>query len=353
MLLAGGVIVGSSAAMAGPAPAPAASDLIGSIDFYGLRKVTPGAARAALGVKEGDPVPRSAEQIAVLVRHLEAIPGVERARIERVCCDGRGRTLLFAGVQEQGSPNFRYLPAPTRAITLPPEVVTAYRRSEAAIEAAVQRGAAGDDLSQGHSLMTDPEARRTQEAFIPLATAHLQALREVLRSSRESEQRQIAAWVIGYAPKKGDVLPDLVRAVRDPDEGVRNNATRAVAAIAALAERKPELGLRIDPAPFITMLDSITWSDRNKAAMVLWALTSGRAPRVLDAVRGRAVPPLAEMARWKSEGHALPAFLILGRLAGLEEATIWEAWTRGERERVIERAVQPPSLKPPSSRRQR
>jgi hypothetical protein len=113
-----------------------------------------------------------------------------------------------------------------------------------------------------------------------------------------------------------------------------------VAAIATLAERKPGLGLRIDPAPFIAMLDSITWSDRNKAAMVLMALTSGRAPRVLDAVRRGAVPALAEMARWKSDGHALPAFAILARVAGVEERRIWAMASRGERERVIEEAVE-------------
>jgi hypothetical protein len=336
-LLAGGLIVGRGAVVAGPTEAAGASDLIGSIDFYGLRKVPLGKPREALGLKEGDLVPRSAERITELQRRLEAIPGVESVRIERVCCDARGRALLFVGVQERGAPDIRYLPAPTRALSLPPTVVAAYRRSEAAIEAAVRRGEAGDDLSQGHSLMTDPEARRAQEALVPLAAAHLQTLRAVLRRSRESEQRQIAAWVIGYAPTKREVLPDLMRAVRDPDEGVRNNATRAVAAIAALAERKPQMGLRIDPAPFIAMLNSITWSDRNKAVMVLMALTSGRAPRVLDAVRRRAVPSLVEMARWKSDAHALPAFVILGRLTGMEEPTIWESWTRGERERIIAR----------------
>jgi HEAT repeat protein len=168
----------------------------------------------------------------------------------------------------------------------------------------------------------------------------------VLRTAADPEQRQIAAELLGYAPNKRDVVPDLVEAVRDPDEGVRNNATRALWAIAVLGQRKPELGIRIDATPFITMLNSLVWSDRNKAAAVLSALTAGRATPVLARLRRQALPALVEMARWKSAGHAQAPFILLGRLAGLEEAAIGRAWTSGEREAVIARALE--SARPPA-----
>ena len=87
------------------------------------------------------------------------------------------------------------------------------------------------------------------------------------------------------------------------------------------------------------MLNSIVWSDHNKAAATLMALTASRPPRVLDRLRQQAVPALVEMARWKSPGHAWPAFLVLGRIAGLDEAAIGQAWTHGEREPVIARVL--------------
>jgi hypothetical protein len=40
-----------------------------------------------------------------------------------------------------------------------------------------------------------------------------------------------------------------------------------------------------------------------------------------------------------SPGYAQAAFLLLGRLAGLEDSAIWDAWTRGDRELVIARAI--------------
>jgi hypothetical protein len=45
------------------------------------------------------------------------------------------------------------------------------------------------------------------------------------------------------------------------------------------------------------------------------------------------------MARWKSEGHAMMAFLIVGRIAGLEDKEIFKAAGAAEREKVIARAL--------------
>jgi len=48
------------------------------------------------------------------------------------------------------------------------------------------------------------------------------------------------------------------------------------------------------------------------------------------------------MARWKSEGHALAAFWLLGRTSGLSEERIQEAWDRRDREAVIDAALKGP-----------
>ena len=47
------------------------------------------------------------------------------------------------------------------------------------------------------------------------------------------------------------------------------------------------------------------------------------------------------MARWHDLKHALPAFILAGRLAGLSEAEIQTAWVNGDREAVLQKALHP------------
>jgi hypothetical protein len=96
---------------------------------------------------------------------------------------------------------------------------------------------------------------------------------------------------------------------------------------------------RIPPGPFIRLLDSPVWTDRNKAGWALLALTERRDPELLAKLRRRAIVPLVEMARWKSGGHAMPAVMILGRIAGQPEEDVQAAWRRGDRDAVINAAL--------------
>jgi hypothetical protein len=72
-------------------------------------------------------------------------------------------------------------------------------------------------------------------------------------------------------------------------------------------------------ASFIDLINSGIWSDRNKGSFVLLELTRTRDPNLLTALRAKALDSLIEMARWRSMGHALPARVVLGRIAGLPE----------------------------------
>jgi HEAT repeat protein len=130
----------------------------------------------------------------------------------------------------------------------------------------------------------------------------------------------IAALLLGYAPDKAAVVPDLEAAVLDSDAGVRNNATRALALIAHYASAHPELGIEIDPAPFVTMLNSGSWSDRNKGLAVLGTLTASRDPALIDALKSAdTLPALIEMCRWQSPSHSYLACRLLERVVGLPE----------------------------------
>lgn len=111
----------------------------------------------------------------------------------------------------------------------------------------------------------------------------------------------------------------LEQAALDPDDGVHNNATRALAVIAQYGHDNPELGIEIRADSFIDMLNLVVWTDRNKGLFVLESLTADRNPETLDDLRQRALPSLIDMCRWKREGHAHPACRILERIVGLPE----------------------------------
>jgi HEAT repeat protein len=168
----------------------------------------------------------------------------------------------------------------------------------------------------------------------------LERLRQVLRHAADAEQRQIAAWVIAYAGDKRTVVDDLLYAVSDPEPWVRNNATRALGTIAKFAQDKPELGIRISKGPFIDMLNSVDWTDRNKALSVLRWLTASRDAAVLQQLREQALPALVEMARWKFMGHAYSAYYLLCRVDGLTDEEIAETLGKGEKEAVIARIAE-------------
>lgn len=315
---------------------------IDCIDFYGSQQLSPQALRTALGVKEGDPTPMDGG--AESERALEKLPGVVKARVKYVSYE-QGKTTVFAGIQEQPRAGFVYNSAPDGTASLPPEIMQLYDRFSDALAAAVKRGDLQEDDSQGHATYSSKALQPFQNEFIGLANSKASLLKNVLKNSANAGERAAAACVLGYAGDKREVLDDLMRAVRDPDEGVRNNATRTVGTIAVLAERKPGLGITIEPAVFIQMLNSLTWTDRNKATMVLLNLSKGRAPDLLDKMRRAALPALIEMARWKDR-HSLMALRLVGRIAGLSDTETDTAWKNGKPEGVISRALGPQARQP-------
>jgi len=301
------------------------------MDFYGLHKVPENKVRQVLGAREGDPLPRSKGDTE---EKLDTISGVVESHLEAVCCQG-GKTILYVGIEERGAPHFELREPPDGEEVLPEEITSTYRRFLEAFNSAVRRGSTKEDLTAGHSRMADPSARAIQDMFPVLAKDHLRELRNVLRNSGDEDQRTTAVYVIAYAPKKAEVLDDLQYALKDPDAGVRHNAVQALLAFAVLARLHPEPDLRVEPTWFIEMLNSLSWSDRNRALLALQVLTDNGDPAVLEQLRTRAMPSLVEMARWKTLEHALPAYILVGRVAGLSEAQIQAAWSRGDRESVI------------------
>jgi hypothetical protein len=314
---------------------------IGIIDFYGLNRVSAAQVREALTFKEGDTL--SVDNggrpafITESETRLSMLPGVARARVSIVCCD-QGRAIVFVGIEEDGAAPLYFRSAPRGTARLPPDVVQAGDQFGKALMAAVERGDAGEDDSQGHSLAHDAAMRAVQERFVDHAARDMPLLRRVLRNSADADHRALAAQVLGYVGEKQTVIDDLVYAMRDPSEDVRNNAMRALLVFAAARTSTTPVA-RVPYAPFIALLSSPVWSDRNKASGALMALSQDRNPELLARLRTEAMRPLVEMARWKSAGHAMAAFMILARIAGYSEQEAQAVWDRGEREEIIGAAL--------------
>lgn len=309
---------------------------IGVIDFYGLRNVSEQQVRAALQIKEGDSLSDKPKEAR---RRLEALPGVAETHFNLVCCEA-GKATLYVGIREKGThSSLSFRTAPQGKVRLPSALTQVGEDFEKALTTAMLKGNAGEDDSQGHALMSDPSARAIQESFIAFAARELKIIRDVLHHSEDAEQRALAAQVIAYTNDKQAIISDLVEAMRDPAGGVRNNSMRALAVMAGSASQKTKSPLRIPARPFIALLNSIDWTDRNKSSLALLSLTEQRDPAVLAALRQSAVPALIEMARWKVAGHAYAPFFLLGRVANLPEKETQEAWEHNNRTAFIEAAA--------------
>jgi hypothetical protein len=314
---------------------------IGIIDFYGLNRVSAVQLRPALTFNEGDTIALGSDDLTASIlqseERLAKVAGVLRARANVVCCD-QGRAIVFVGIQEDGASVMRFRAAPQGASRLPSDLVAAGREFTEAFRFAVQRGDTEDD-SRGHALNGDPGVRVIQERFIRYAERDPRGLRRILREASDPEHRALAAQVLGYVSDKQAVVGELVYAMEDPSESVRNNAMRTLLVFAKTTRAPSRPVPRIPYQPFIAWLTSPVWTDRNKASGALRVLSTDRDPALLAMLRRDSIGALVEMARWKSRNHAEDAFFLLGRVAGISEDAIRASWERGDHDVVIAAAL--------------
>jgi multidrug efflux pump subunit AcrA (membrane-fusion protein) len=288
---------------------------IGEIEFYGYAGLDLAAQRAALPVHEGDTV--SEDQMEALIARIKET--VQATAVNAVCCDDQHGLMIYIGLAGQSARDVPYNPAPRGRAKFPRTVTELEAQYSDALTQAISKGASAEDQSQGYALSADPALRAKQLALRDYATSHPHLILRVLDSSSDSAQRAIAAQLLGYARESQAQIAALVRASHDPEDEVRNNATRALWVLAASS---PKRAARIPAEGFIEMLYSRSWTDRNKSSLLLEALTRARDPKLLAELRSRAFDPLVEMLRWRSNGHASAARLILGRCAGIDEARL-------------------------------
>lgn len=306
---------------AAPAFSQDESLTIGAVDFYGRNGLNLNLVRAALPLREGDRLSRGSKEIVVarVRKAIKRATGREPSDVTPVCCDDHGKLVIYIGLRGESVRQTMYNLSPRGSVRLPRSALQMHRDVERAWSNAMKKGVSGEDDSQGYALSLDPETRTKQLALHAYVARHSSMVSRVLASSRYVEHRQIAAEMLGYADKSAQQIAALIRASHDVDDGVRNNAIRA---LVVLARSSSEASAIIPGECFVSLLNSGLWTDRNKSAELLSILTAQRDPQLLACLREQALTSLVEMARWSYPGHAQGAGLMLGRIAGIDEKTL-------------------------------
>lgn len=294
------------------------------IEVFGNNKISYQDVIKKLEIKENDSL--NLEQLVPKLPLIKSQLGAVAGDMALICCDDSGNYMLFLGLAEDSSFTIQYRGKPVEDIRLPKQLAEDYELFMSKLSEAVHKGQASEDRSKGHALSNFEPLREIQSRFESYADKNLDILRRVLKQSRYDEERIAAAHIIAYVADKKKVIDDLLYAVQDPEETVRNNAARALALIAGYAADNSKREIDIPAEPFIKMLNSHVWTDRNKALAVLDPLTSNRDPLIIGSLKKSVTTALVQMSKWRSKGHSVMAFIILTRLAGMDDKTIFEKW---------------------------
>ncbi len=311
---------------------------VGQINFFGYAGVDLDSVRARLPLSVGDSLTLTtfAREQASISQEVQGVTGRPPTDVAVLCCDNKQRLLVYVGLDGESSRPFPSAPAPHGTDRLAPAAMQLYTLNLRALALAGARGELREDDSAGYALSYDPGARKVQLAMREYAAAHEGELERVLRMAGSSQQREASAVLLGYAPLSQPQVDALAYAAHDADPEVRNNAVRALGVLGTAPEAS---GYRIDPTPFVELLLSSRWTDRNKGSLLLAKLTESRDRSVLALVAAKALPSLVEGAQWTSASHAYAFQEILGRVGGIPEQKLQEMIRDGETSQIVAAAV--------------
>ncbi len=312
---------------------------VGQINYFGYAGVDLSSVRARLPLSVGDSLTLTtfAREQASISQEIQGVTGRPPTDLAVLCCDDHHHLLVYVGLEGSSSKPFAALPKPHGTDRLARAAMDLYAINLRAMAVAAARGELREDDSAGYALSFDPSARKVQLSMREYAAAHAGELERVLRNAADARQREASAVLLGYAPLSQAQVDTLAYAAHDEDPEVRNNAVRALGLLATAPEAS---AFQIDPAPFVELLLSSRWTDRNKGSLLLARLTESRDPGVLAAVAEKALPSLIEGANWTSASHAYAFQEILGRVGGIPEARLQEMIRDGETAEIVATVTQ-------------
>lgn len=287
-----------------------AKNRIAYIEFFGYQGIDVEAVRKQLPLHDGDPMTPGATAVARAA--VKRITGSDATDIAPVCCINDGDTVIFIGLPGKSSRSFAFNPRPSQDLSVSTELMKLAREMDDA------EAKSNEEVSPpvGYRFMKDKAAQAAELKVREYARANVPELIRVLSKSAHSDQRATAADALGYADRSQEQMDALMAAVRDSNGDVRNIATRAISEI---LDGDPSAVSMVPAAPFVEMLHSGTWTDRNKSGWVLMSLSQSRDVAVLANLKARAWDALLEMASWRISSWNSGARMILVRIAGIPD----------------------------------
>ncbi len=257
---------------------------VGKVEFFGSAGYQLDRIRGALPIHEHDILNFSkSDALKTKIQGIvQDVTGHAATDVAFVCCDSHNEAMIYIGLGGRSSTEFKFLPAPKGPNKLSVSAIILYKRTMSAQGAATTAGKAGEDHSKAFALSEYPNLRNIQLEIRKYALANEPLLRDVLATTAEAKQREVAALMLGYADPSEEQIDALADASRDADSTVRNNAVRA---LMVMANADPKLAAQIPPGDFIEMLGSGSWTDRNKAGGLMMTLTATRDLALLSEIR--------------------------------------------------------------------
>ncbi|QRK06188.1 HEAT repeat domain-containing protein [Archangium violaceum] len=169
-----------------------------------------------------------------------------------------------------------------------------------------------------------PELAPREQRFIDGVPRNADALVRVLREDKDSGKRTNALMLLTYLSSPEQLVKAILPSVRDPYEGVRNEALRR---LGSAQERSKKPGI----VPIDPVLEALWFpleSDRNKAGWTLVHILEVEGTVHRQRLLDKAGEVLVEMAGMRSALEHEPARKVLARLAGQDFGDDVAAWRR-------------------------
>ena len=310
---------------------------IGAINYFGYGGLPLQKVRAAVPWHVSDSLTFATFSKKPVEEAVQSVLGESPTDVNITCCDLSGHLEVFIGLPGSTFHPVKIARNPSGDARLDPEGLRLYTQEGPLLAQAVARGNAGEDDSQGYMLSNDPQLKKVNLAMRSYAFGRGKELVQVLQTSGSPKDRRAAAALLGYARSSTAQAEALSQATIDPDSDVRNNAVRALFVLsAASAVDHPQ----INPKPLIDLLYSGSWTDRNKASLLLLRMTDTRNPLVLRALQNEALPSLVEGASWADvPSHSTPFLLLLGRIEGIPDQKLEDMLKGGDKATIIAAAT--------------
>lgn len=309
---------------------------VGEINYFGYGGLSLQKIRATLPLHVGDSLTHATFSKKPINDAITAAIGKPPTDVDITCCDASQHLEIFIGLPGTTSHPVPSGPTPSGNTHLDPEGLHLYEEEQSLLMQAVARGTAGEDDSLGYMVSKDPALKTLNLAMRSYAIGRESELKQVLQTASDLEDRRAAAALLGYVRSSNTQAEALSQAVTDPDSEVRNIAVRALFVLSAATNNHP----KINVGPILNLLYSGSWTDRNKASLLLLRMTDLRNVEVLQSLRKEAMAPLIEGGSWADvPGHSTPFLLILGRIGGISDQNLEDLLKSGNKDAITSAAI--------------